>query len=70
MTINVNIEVPSKILQDVLDDSHKRKADDSINYRNCKICVSLYGRYYTAETTVGEDLMGVEGGRIDKLEEY
>jgi len=66
--VDVNIKVPSKILQDVLDDSCKRKADDSTNYRNCKIRVSLYGRYNTAETTIGEDLVGVEGDRMDKLE--
>ncbi|KAK3376316.1 hypothetical protein B0T24DRAFT_217899 [Lasiosphaeria ovina] len=33
---DVNIEIPSKILKDVLDDNRKRKADDSIDYRNWK----------------------------------
>jgi len=63
--IDVNIEILPKILKDVLDHSRKRKAEDSINCRNCK----AHSRH-RAETTFGEDLGDVEGDRNDKFEEY
>ena len=67
--VDVNIEIPPKILKDVLDDSRKRKAEDSIDCRNCKAHVSANGRYRdVAEATL--DLRDVQGGRKDKLEEY
>lgn len=68
--VDVNIEIPSKLLQDVLDNSRKRKADDSIDYRNCKVRVSSHDRHYNAGTTLDEDLVGIKGDRKDKLEEY
>ncbi len=68
--IDVNIEIPSKILQDVLDNSRKRKADASIDCRNCKVRVLSDGRHCAVETTLDEDLVGVERDRMDKPEEY
>ncbi|KAK3371034.1 hypothetical protein B0T24DRAFT_304724 [Lasiosphaeria ovina] len=50
--VDVNIEVPSKILQDVLDDSRKRKADDSIDCRNCKVRVSSHGKHCRASHVI------------------
>lgn len=46
--VDVNIEIPSKILQDVLDDSRKRKADDSIDCRNRKVRISSHSRHCDA----------------------
>ena len=66
--LDISIEIPPKILKDVLDDSRKRKADSSIDCRHCKAHVSAYGRH--PETTPGEDPGDVEGDRKDKLEEY
>jgi hypothetical protein len=63
--VDVNIEIPPKIIKEVLDYSRKRKAEDSIDCRNCK----AHGRH-RAKTTLGEDLGDVEGDRKDKLEEY
>ncbi|RYP11599.1 hypothetical protein DL765_007699 [Monosporascus sp. GIB2] len=69
--VDVNIEIPPKILKDVLDDSRKRKAEDSIDCRNCKAHVSAHGRHRdAAETTLGENLGDVKGDGKDKLEEY
>lgn len=69
--VDVNIEIPPQILKDVLDDSRKRKAEDSIGCRNCKTHVSAHGRHHdTADTTLGEDLADVDGDRKDRLEEY
>ena len=69
--IDVDIEMPPKILQDVLDDSRKRKADSSIDCRQCKVQVSAHGGHRdTAETTLDRDLGDVRDDRKDKLEEY
>lgn len=56
--VNVNIEIPPKILQDIMDNSRKRKADGSID---CRASKSSCG--YSPE----EDILG---DRKDKLEEY
>ncbi|KAH6623189.1 hypothetical protein F5144DRAFT_623218 [Chaetomium tenue] len=69
--VDVNIEIPPQILKDVLDDSRKRKAEDSIGCRNCKTRVSAHGRHHdAADTTLGEDLADVDGDRKDRVEEY
>jgi hypothetical protein len=71
--VDVNIEIPPQILKDVLDDSRKRKAEDSIGCRNCKTRISAHGRHHdaadAADTTL-EDLADVDGDRKDRLEEY
>jgi hypothetical protein len=63
--------MPPKILQDVLDDSRKRKAESSIDCRQCEVQVSAHGRHRNAaEATLDGDLGDVKGDRKDKLEEY
>ncbi|KAK4148502.1 hypothetical protein C8A00DRAFT_47649 [Chaetomidium leptoderma] len=69
--IDIDIEMPPKILQDVLDDSRKRKAESSIDCRQCKVQVLAHSRHRdAAETTLDGDLGNVKGDRKDKLEEY
>ncbi|KAK1973983.1 hypothetical protein LZ30DRAFT_765014 [Colletotrichum cereale] len=55
--VDVNIEISSKILGDILNDSRKRKAEDSVDRRGCK-------------RSFVEDAGEVEGDRMDRLEEY
>ena len=43
--VDVNIEIPPKILKDIWDDSRKWKADNSIDCRHYKAHVSAYGRH-------------------------
>ena len=61
--VDVSVEIPPHILKNVLDNSRKRKADDSIDCRHCKAHAS-------AETIQGEDPADVEGDRQAKLEDY
>ena len=69
--VDVNINIPPHILKNVLDNSCKWKADDSINCRYCKVHVLAHSRCCdTAETIHGEDPRDVEGDRQAKLEEY
>ncbi|KAF8848067.1 hypothetical protein BDZ45DRAFT_555830, partial [Acephala macrosclerotiorum] len=69
--VDVDIEIPFNILKNVLDNSRKRKADGSIDCRQCKAHVSAHGRCCdTAGRTPGEDHGDVEGDRQAKLEEY
>lgn len=42
--VQINAEIPSNILKDVLDDSRKRKAEDAIDYRSYKARVSAKGQ--------------------------
>ena len=66
--VDVGIEIPPNILQDVLDNSRKRKADSSAGCRHYKAHISAHCRHCdVAETTLSWD---VEGDRKDKLEEY
>ena len=60
--VNVNIEIPTHILRNILDNSRKRKADNPSDCRCCKVHVS--------ETIPGEASEDVEGDRLAKLEEY
>ncbi|KAL0929587.1 uncharacterized protein CTRU02_215486 [Colletotrichum truncatum] len=60
--VNIDVEIPSRILGEVLSDSRKRKAEDSADCRSCK----AYGRHRDA----GWDLGDVVGDRKEKLEEY
>ena len=58
--VDVNIEILRKILDNILNDSHKQKVEDSIDCRNCKVHVSAHSRYHdAAETTFKEDLRDV-----------
>ena len=69
--VDVDIKIPPYILKDVLDNSRKRKADGSIDFRQCKAYVSAYGRCCdTAERIPGEDHKDVKGDRQAKLKEY
>ncbi|KZL81181.1 hypothetical protein CI238_13516 [Colletotrichum incanum] len=69
--VDVNIEIPSRILGDILNDSRKRKAEDSVDCRGCKTHASSHGRLRdTGETSFAEDAVEVEGDRMDRLEEY
>jgi hypothetical protein len=67
--IDINIEIPPKILQDVLGDSRKQEADSS-DCRQCKVQVARGKHRDVVETTFDGDLGGVKGDRKDKLEEY
>jgi len=69
--VDVNIEISFKILKNVLDDTRKRKIENSIDYYNYKAHVLVYnGHRNEAETTFGKDLGDVEEDRKDKFEEY
>lgn len=41
--ININIEILPKILKDILDDTRKRKPEDSVDYHSCKVHVAAPG---------------------------
>ncbi|KAL0933509.1 uncharacterized protein CTRU02_212472 [Colletotrichum truncatum] len=69
--VDVNIEIPSKILGDILNNSRKRKAEDSDGCRGCKAHASSHGRLRdSGEASLGEDPGEIEGDRMDRLEEY
>ncbi|KAF6783012.1 hypothetical protein CSOJ01_15944 [Colletotrichum sojae] len=69
--VDVNIEIPSRILGDILSNSRKRKAEDSIDCRGCRAHASSQGRLRdTGETSCPQDAGEVEGDRMDRLEEY
>ncbi|GKT61099.1 hypothetical protein ColTof4_01207 [Colletotrichum tofieldiae] len=69
--VEINIEIPSKILGEILNDSRKRKAEDSVDCRGCKVHASSHGRLRdTGETSFVEDDGEIEGDRMDRLEEY
>ncbi len=61
-TVKVDIEIPPHILQNILDNSRKRKADNSPDCRHCKV--------HVLENGPSEDFGDVEGDRQTKLEEY
>ena len=60
--VNVDIEIPPHILRNILDNSRKRKADNSSDCRHCKV--------HVLETIPSGDSGDVEGDRQAKLEEY
>jgi hypothetical protein len=60
--VNVEIEILPHILQNISDNSRKRKADNPSNCRYCKVHVS--------EAIPGKASRDVEGDRLAKLEEY
>ncbi|KAK4236845.1 hypothetical protein C8A03DRAFT_16546 [Achaetomium macrosporum] len=68
--VDVNIEIPPRILKDVLDNNRKRKPEDSIGCRNCKTHVSAHSGHHDAAGASLEDVTDVDGDRKDKLEEY
>jgi hypothetical protein len=73
--VDINIEVLPNILKNVLDNSRKRKADGSIDCRQCKTYVSAYDRCCdTAGKTADEDHRGVDRDvdrdRQTRLKEY
>jgi hypothetical protein len=59
----MSVKINPNILENVLDNSHKQKADGSIDCCYCKAHVSAYIRYC-------KDLRDVEGDRQARLEEY
>ena len=66
--VDVDIEMPRSIVNDILDNSHKRKANGSIDCRPCKLHAPAHRR--CCDATVGEDPGDVKGDRQVKLEEY
>jgi hypothetical protein len=60
--VDIDIEIPSSILKNVLDNSRKRISDGLTDRRHCKTRVSAH--------SVGCDTRDVEGDRRAKLEEY
>jgi hypothetical protein len=60
--VDIDIEILSRILRNILDSSRKRKADDIPNCCHCKTRVSA--------NSEGCDIMDVDGDRHAKLEEY
>lgn len=63
--VNVGIEVPPNIIQDVLDDSRERKTDSAVSCRHCKTHISAHCQHCNvAQANL------VEGDRKDRLEEY
>ncbi len=69
--LNVNVEILPNILKNILDNSRKRIADDSIDCRHCKVYASAYSRCCdTVERTLEEDPRDMKGDRQDKLEAY
>jgi len=69
--VEVNIEIPPHIINNILENNRKRKADGSIDYRQCKAHTSSHNRCCdTAEIPPVEKLGDVEGDRQAMLEEY
>ena len=61
-TIKINIKIPPHIFQYILNNSRKRKVNDSFNCYYCKV--------YNLETLSGKDFGDVEGNRQAKLKKY
>ena len=69
--VDVSIEIPPNILKNVLDNNRKRKADSSIDRRQCRAHAAAHNRCCdTAEISPSGDLGDVEGDRQAKLKEY
>ena len=69
--VDVRIEIPPHIIKNILENNRKRKADDSIDHRQCKAHASSYNTCCdTAEIPPVEKLGDVEGDRKAMLEEY
>jgi hypothetical protein len=69
--VDVSIEIPPHIVQNILENNRKRKADGSIDHRQCKAHASSHNRCCdTAEIPPVEKLGDVEGDRQAMLEEY
>jgi hypothetical protein len=66
--VDVDIEMPRSIVNDILDNSRKRKANGSIDCRPCKFHAPAHRR--CCDATAGEDPGDVKGDRQVKLEEY
>lgn len=60
--VDINVEILSNILKNVLDNSCKRKLDGVIDCYYCKA--------YVLASSRGCDAGDVEGDRYTKLEEY
>lgn len=66
--VDVGIEIPPNIIEDVLDDSRKRKTDSTVGCRHCKTHISAHCQHCDVPwASFGGD---VEGDRKDQLEEY
>jgi hypothetical protein len=59
--VNINIEMLPSIIKDILDNSCKRKANGSIDYRPCKVHASAYIKCY--DTATSKDPRDVEKDR-------
>ena len=60
-TVKVDVEIPPHILKHILDNSRKRKAEDSTSCRHCKV---------HASKTIPDEPGDMQGSRQAKLEEY
>jgi hypothetical protein len=69
--VDVRIEIPPHIIKNILENIRKRKADGSIDHRQCKAHAFSHNRCCdTAEIPPVEKLGDVEGDRQTMLEEY
>ena len=69
--VDVRIEIPPHIIKNILENNRKRKADGSIDHRQCKAHASSYNRCCDpAEMPTVENPGDVEGDRQAMLEDY
>ncbi|KAH9203554.1 hypothetical protein DL95DRAFT_231477, partial [Leptodontidium sp. 2 PMI_412] len=69
--VDVNIEIPPHIINNILEHNRKRKADGSIDHRQCKAHASSNKTCCdTSEIPTVEKLGDVEGDRQAILEDY
>jgi hypothetical protein len=69
--VDVRIEIPPHIIKNIVENNRKRKADGSIDHRQCKAHAPSHNRCCdTAEIPPVEKLGDVEGDRQAMLEEY
>lgn len=60
--VNINIEISPNILQNILDNSYKQKADNPFDYR--------YYKVHVLETISSKAFKDVKGNRLVKFKEY
>lgn len=69
--IDVAVGIPPRILQDVLNESRKRKATAPESCRPCKIHISSHPGYgFVTGAATEEQFMSISGDRARRLEEY
>ncbi|KAI4599592.1 hypothetical protein KJ359_001689 [Pestalotiopsis sp. 9143b] len=69
--IDVAVDIPPRILQDVLNESRKRKAAAPESCRPCKIHTSLHTSHgFVTGAATEEQFVSISGDRARRLEEY